>query len=178
MYVIWSEVRFVEISPPNECDKILKISNEQTEPTDYMANCSTDTCGAADTKQLYKHTCGAADTKQLYKHTCGAAVMLQKLTWGRGCPLTLQTNVASVPSISRKFFGFWSNPGAHVRSRAIESSKASLFSLTKCFGCTLPSRNSISFWSRVSKWETLKAFKTTKTTRVHYINNHMSSLHQ
>ena len=43
MYVICSEVGFVEISPPNECDKILKISNEQTEPTDYMANCSTDT---------------------------------------------------------------------------------------------------------------------------------------
>ena len=39
MYVICSEVRFVEISPPNECDKILKIPNEQTEPTDYMANC-------------------------------------------------------------------------------------------------------------------------------------------
>ena len=37
-----SEVRFVEISSPNECDKILKILNEQTEPTDYMANCSTD----------------------------------------------------------------------------------------------------------------------------------------
>ena len=43
MYVICSEVRFVEISSPNECDKILKIRNEQTEPTDYMANCSTDT---------------------------------------------------------------------------------------------------------------------------------------
>ena len=42
MYVICSEVRFVEISPPNECDKILKIPNKQTEPTDYMANCSTD----------------------------------------------------------------------------------------------------------------------------------------
>ena len=42
MYVICSEVRFVEISSPNECDKILKITNEQTEPTDYMANCSTD----------------------------------------------------------------------------------------------------------------------------------------
>ena len=42
MYVICSEVRFVEISSPNECDKILKIRNEQTEPTDYMANCSTD----------------------------------------------------------------------------------------------------------------------------------------
>ena len=42
MYVICSEVRFVEISLPNECDKILKIPNEQTEPTDYMANCSTD----------------------------------------------------------------------------------------------------------------------------------------
>ena len=42
MYVICSEVRFVKISPPNECDKILKIMNEQTEPTDYMANCSTD----------------------------------------------------------------------------------------------------------------------------------------
>ena len=42
MYVIYSEVRFVEISPPNECDKILKIPNERTEPTDYMANCSTD----------------------------------------------------------------------------------------------------------------------------------------
>ena len=42
MYVICSEVRFVEISSPNECDKILKIPNEQTEPTDYMANCSTD----------------------------------------------------------------------------------------------------------------------------------------
>ena len=46
MYVIYSEVRFVKISPPNECDKILKIPNEQTEPTDYMANCSTDdVCG-------------------------------------------------------------------------------------------------------------------------------------
>ena len=43
MYVIGSEERFVEISSPNECDKILKIPNEQTEPTDYMANCSTDT---------------------------------------------------------------------------------------------------------------------------------------
>ena len=42
MYVICSEERFVEISSPNECDKILKIPNEQTEPTDYMANCSTD----------------------------------------------------------------------------------------------------------------------------------------
>ena len=42
MYVICSEVRFVKISSPNECDKILKIPNEQTEPTDYMANCSTD----------------------------------------------------------------------------------------------------------------------------------------
>ena len=42
MYVMYSEVRFVEISPPNECDKILKILNEQTEQTDYMANCSTD----------------------------------------------------------------------------------------------------------------------------------------
>ena len=42
MYVIYSEVRFVEISPLNECDKILKIPNERTEPTDYMANCSTD----------------------------------------------------------------------------------------------------------------------------------------
>ena len=46
MYVIYSEVRFVEISPPNECDKILKILNEQTEPTDYMANCSTDEASA------------------------------------------------------------------------------------------------------------------------------------
>ena len=36
MYVICSEVRFVEISSPNECDKILKIPNEQTELTDYM----------------------------------------------------------------------------------------------------------------------------------------------
>ena len=43
MYVICSEERFVEISSPNECDKILKIPNEQMEPTDYMANCSTDT---------------------------------------------------------------------------------------------------------------------------------------
>ena len=43
MYVKCSEVRFVEFSSPNECDKILKIPNEQTEPTDYMANCSTDT---------------------------------------------------------------------------------------------------------------------------------------
>ena len=42
MDVICSEVRFVEISSPNECDKILKIPNEQTEPTDYMANCSKD----------------------------------------------------------------------------------------------------------------------------------------
>ena len=42
MYVICSDVSFVEISSPNECDKILKIQNEQTEPTDYMANCSTD----------------------------------------------------------------------------------------------------------------------------------------
>ena len=42
MDVICSELRFVEISSPNECDKILKISNEQTEPTDYMANCSKD----------------------------------------------------------------------------------------------------------------------------------------
>ena len=42
MYVIYSEVRFVKISPPNECDKILKIPNEQTEPTDYTANCNTD----------------------------------------------------------------------------------------------------------------------------------------
>ena len=42
MYVICSEVRFVEFSSPNECDKILKIPNEQTEPTDYMANCSKD----------------------------------------------------------------------------------------------------------------------------------------
>ena len=40
MYVICSEVRFVEFSSPNECDKILKIPNEQTEPTDYMTNCS------------------------------------------------------------------------------------------------------------------------------------------
>ena len=34
MYVILlicSEVRFVKISSPNECDKILKIPNEQTE---------------------------------------------------------------------------------------------------------------------------------------------------
>ena len=42
MYVICSEVGFVEISSPNKCDKILKIQNEQTEPMD-MANCSTDT---------------------------------------------------------------------------------------------------------------------------------------
>ena len=42
MYVICSEVRFVKISSPNECDKIAKIPNEQTEPTDYIANCSTD----------------------------------------------------------------------------------------------------------------------------------------
>ena len=42
MYVICSEVRFVEFSSLNECDKILKTPNEQTEPTDYMANCSTD----------------------------------------------------------------------------------------------------------------------------------------
>ena len=42
MYVICSDVSFVEISSPNECDKILKIQNEQTEPTDYTANCSTD----------------------------------------------------------------------------------------------------------------------------------------
>ena len=42
MDVICSEVRFVKISSPNECDKILKIPNEQTEPTDYMANCSKD----------------------------------------------------------------------------------------------------------------------------------------
>ena len=41
MYVICIEVRFVEISSPNECDKILKIPNEQTEPTDYVANYST-----------------------------------------------------------------------------------------------------------------------------------------
>ena len=40
MYVICSEERFVEISSPNECDKILKIPNKQTEPTDYTANCS------------------------------------------------------------------------------------------------------------------------------------------
>ena len=36
--------REMQISSPNECDKILKIWNEQTEPTDYMANCSTDYC--------------------------------------------------------------------------------------------------------------------------------------
>ena len=42
MYIICSEARFVKISSPNECDKILKIPNEQTEPKDYMANCSTD----------------------------------------------------------------------------------------------------------------------------------------
>ena len=42
MDVICSEVRFVEISSPKECDKILKTPNEQTEPTDYMANCSKD----------------------------------------------------------------------------------------------------------------------------------------
>ena len=42
MYVICSEERFVEISSPNECDKILKIPNKQTEPTDYTANCSKD----------------------------------------------------------------------------------------------------------------------------------------
>ena len=42
MYVICSEVRFVEFSSPNECDKILKFPNEQTEPTDYMANCTKD----------------------------------------------------------------------------------------------------------------------------------------
>ena len=42
MYVICSEIRFVEFSSPNECDEILKIPNEQTEPTDYMANCSKD----------------------------------------------------------------------------------------------------------------------------------------
>ena len=35
-YVLW------KYSSPNECDKILKIQNKQTEPTDYMANCSTD----------------------------------------------------------------------------------------------------------------------------------------
>ena len=39
MYDICSKERFVEISSPNECDKILKIPNEQSEPTDYMANC-------------------------------------------------------------------------------------------------------------------------------------------
>ena len=33
---------FVKFSSPNECDKILKIPNEQPEPTDYMSNCSTD----------------------------------------------------------------------------------------------------------------------------------------
>ena len=55
MYVICSEVRFVEILSPNEGDKILKIRNEQTEPTDYMANCSTDY--AMYTIQLkYKNT--------------------------------------------------------------------------------------------------------------------------
>ena len=42
MDVICSEVRFVEFSSPNECDKILKIQNEQTEPTDFTANYSTD----------------------------------------------------------------------------------------------------------------------------------------
>ena len=42
MYVICSEVRFVEFPSPNECDKILKIPNEQTEPTGYMANCIKD----------------------------------------------------------------------------------------------------------------------------------------
>ena len=42
MYVICSGVSFVEISSPNECDKILKIQNEQTEPTDYTANYITD----------------------------------------------------------------------------------------------------------------------------------------
>ena len=42
MDVICSEVRFMEISSPSKCDKILKIPNEQTEPTDYMANCSKD----------------------------------------------------------------------------------------------------------------------------------------
>ena len=45
MYVICSEERFVEISSPNECDKILKIPNKQTEPTDYTANCSKDIIG-------------------------------------------------------------------------------------------------------------------------------------
>ena len=39
MYVLCSEVRYVEFS--NECDKILKIPNEQTEPTDYYGS-STD----------------------------------------------------------------------------------------------------------------------------------------
>ena len=48
MNVICSEVRFVEIASPNECDKILKIPNEQTEPTDYMANCSKDCSKDAD----------------------------------------------------------------------------------------------------------------------------------
>ena len=47
MYFICSDVSFLEISSPNECDKILKIQNEQTEPTDYTANCSTD-CSAND----------------------------------------------------------------------------------------------------------------------------------
>ena len=42
VYVICSAVRFVKISSPNECDKILKILHEKTEPTDYIANSSRD----------------------------------------------------------------------------------------------------------------------------------------
>ena len=59
MYVICSEVRFVEISSPNECDKILKIPNEQTEPTDYMANCSTDGKMNMRTKMMKEEMAGA-----------------------------------------------------------------------------------------------------------------------
>ena len=52
MYVIYSGVRFVKISPPNECDKILKITNKQTEPTDYTANCSTDSVSTVSDQDL------------------------------------------------------------------------------------------------------------------------------
>ena len=74
MYVIFSEVRFVEISPPNECDKILKIKNEQTEPTDYMANCSTDASSFRD--NILKCLSDINDNNNLLKFSFFGIVLL------------------------------------------------------------------------------------------------------
>ena len=87
----------------------------------------------------------------------------QTRTLGLGLPDTLQTNVASDPSINWKLFNFCSNLGGQHCINGTVSSNASESLTAGMTGRYLPSRSSISFTKRFSNADTWKGCNSTKT---------------